>query len=95
MLVDGHTTEHCADMGVPLLRLTQVQLAQLHFRLSQVYKDSIPAILLDITMSCFSGLPPQAMERKMKQAKAHLDPQRGLHTRAASAKLRPGPPAPC
>ncbi len=45
--VYGHTTALCADMGVPPLRLTQqVQLAQLHFRQTQVYKDSIPGTLL-------------------------------------------------
>ena len=30
-------------------------------------------------MSCFSDLSPQAMERKMKQAKTHLDRQRGQY----------------
>ena len=30
-------------------------------------------------MSRFSDLPPQAMERKMKQNKTHLHPQRGQH----------------
>ena len=76
MHVYGHTTALCTDMGVPPLRLTQqVQLVQLHFRLTQVYKDSIPGILFEITMSRFSELPPQAMERKMKQNKTHLHPQ--------------------
>ena len=59
----------CADVGVPPLRLTQqVQLAQLHFRLTQVYKDSIPDTLYEITKSRFQDLPPQAMERLMQQA---------------------------
>ncbi len=59
----------CADVGVPPLRLTQqVQLAQLHFRLTQVYKDSIPDTLYEITKSRFQDLPAQAMERLMHQA---------------------------
>jgi len=66
-------------MGVPPLRLTQqVQLAQLHFRLTQVYKDS-PGTLYEITMSRFQDLPPQAMERLMQQAQNHLHPQAALH----------------
>ena len=69
----------CADMGVPPLRLTQqVQLAQLHFRLTQVYKDFIPGTLYEITMSRFQDLPPQAMERLMQQAQNHLHPQSAL-----------------
>jgi hypothetical protein len=48
-----------ADIGVPPLRLTQrVQLAQLHFRLTHVYLDSIPGTLFLTSMSCFPGLPP-------------------------------------
>jgi hypothetical protein len=67
-------------MGVPPLRLTQqAQLAQLHFRLTQVHKDSIPGTLYEITMSRFQDLPPQAMERLMKQAQNHLHPQPALH----------------
>ena len=67
--VYGHTVALCADMGVLSLRLTQqVQLAQLHFRQTQVHKDSIPGTLYEITMSRFQDLPPQAMERLMKQA---------------------------
>jgi hypothetical protein len=59
MHVYGHTTALCTDMGVPPLRLTQqAQLVQLHFRLTQVYKDSISSILFEITMSRFSDLPP-------------------------------------
>ncbi len=78
--VYGHTVALCTDMGVPPLRLTQqVQLAQLHFRLTQVYTDSIPGILYEITMSQFQDLPPQAMERLMKQAQNHLHPQSALH----------------
>ncbi len=57
----------------------QVQLAQLHFRLTQVYKDSIPGTLYEITMSRFQDLPPQAMERLMKQAQNHLHQQPALH----------------
>ena len=56
-----------------------MQLAQLHFRLTQVYKDSIPGTLYEITMSQFQDLPPQAMERLMKQAQNHLHPQSALH----------------
>ena len=67
-------------MGVPPLRLTQqVQLAQLHFRLTQVYKDFIPGTLYEITMSRFQDLPPQAMERLMQQAQNHLHPQSARH----------------
>jgi hypothetical protein len=78
--VYGHTVALCADMGVPPLRLTQqVQLAQLHFRLTEVYKDSIPGTLYEIPMSRFQDLPPQAMERLMKQAQNHLHPQPALH----------------
>jgi hypothetical protein len=74
--VYGHTTALCAEMGVLPLRLTQqVQLVQLHFRQTQVYKDSIPGTLYDITMSLFQDLPPQAMEKLMKQAQNHLHPQ--------------------
>jgi len=73
--VYGHTTALCA-MGELPLRLTQhVQLAQLHFRQTQVYKDSIPGTLYDITMSQFQDLPSQAMEKLMKQAQNHLHPQ--------------------
>ena len=47
--VYGHTSALCADMGVLPLRLTQqVQLTQLHFRQTQVYKDSIPGTLYDL-----------------------------------------------
>jgi hypothetical protein len=78
--VYGHTLALCADMGVLPLQLTQqVQLAQLHFRLTQVYKDSIPDTLYDITMSRFQDLPPQAMEKLMQQAQNHLHPQAALN----------------
>ena len=77
--VYGHTVALCANMGVPPLRLTQqVQLAQLHFRLTQVHKDSIPGTLHEISMSRFQDLPPQAMERLMQQAQNHLHPQSAL-----------------
>jgi hypothetical protein len=78
--VYGHTDALCTDMGVAPLRLIQqAQLAQLHFRLTQVHKDSIPGTLYEITMSRFQDLPPQAMERLMKQAQNHLHPQPALH----------------
>ena len=79
--VYGHTLALCADMGVLPLQLTQqVQLAQLHFRLTHVYKDSIPDTLYDITMSRFQDLPPQAMEKLMQQAQNHLHPQAALNS---------------
>ncbi len=37
--------------------------------LTEVYKDSIPGNLFEITLSRYLDLPPQAMKRKMKQAK--------------------------
>ena len=76
----------CADMGISPLRLTQkVQLAQLHFRQTQVHKDSIPGILYDITMSRVQDLPPQAMEKLMQQAQNHLHPQSAHTTIAPTA----------
>jgi hypothetical protein len=42
-------------------------------------KDSIPGTPYEITMSRFQNLPPQAMERLMKQAQNHLHPQSALH----------------
>ena len=88
--VYGHTTALCADMGIPPLRLTQrVQLAQLHFRQTQVHKDSIPGILYDITMSRIQELPPQAMEKLMQQAQRHLHPQPAQHPPQVN-QARPG-----
>jgi hypothetical protein len=88
--VYGHTTALCADMGVPPLQLTQrVQLAQLHFRHTQVHKDSIPGILYDITMSRIQELPPQAMEKLMQQAQRHLHPQPAQHPPQVN-QARPG-----
>ena len=76
--VYGETTALCADMGVPPLRLTQqVQQAQLAFRWTHVYSDSIPGVMYSKLMTHYQSLPPQALERSMRQAKAHLDPQAG------------------
>jgi len=64
----------------------------LDFRLTQVYKElktPSPCILFEIKMSRFSDLSPQAMERKMKQAKMHLDPQRGQHASLSPKSTRP------
>jgi hypothetical protein len=88
--VYGHTMALCADMGIPPLRLTQkVQLAQLHFRQTQVHKDSIPGILYDITMSRVQDLPPQAMEKLMQQAQNHLHPQSAQYPPQVN-QARPG-----
>jgi hypothetical protein len=77
-------------MGGPPPRLTQqVQLAKLHFRQTQVYKDSIPGTLYDITMSRFQDLPPQAMEKLMKQAQNHLHPQSAQYPPQVN-QARPG-----
>jgi hypothetical protein len=76
--VNCRTVALCADTGVLPLQLTQqVQLAQLHFRQTQVYKDSIPGTLYETTMSRLQDLPPQA--RLMKQAQNHLHPQPALN----------------
>ena len=69
-------------MGVPPLRLTQqVHLARLHFRWSQVHMDTIPGTLFKISMSHLHNLPEEAIEKKMRQAKTHMDPQLGSHYR--------------
>ena len=80
--VYGYTTALCADMGVPPLRLTQqIHLARLHFRWSHVYTDTIPGTLYKISMSHLHNLPEEAIEKKMRQAKTHMDPQLGPHYR--------------
>ena len=69
-------------MGVPPLRLTQqIHLARLHFRWSHVYTDTIPGTLYKISMSHLHNLPEEAIEKKMRQAKTHMDPQLGPHYR--------------
>ena len=56
---------------------------------TQVHTDSIPSTLFEKSMSRFSDLQPQALERKMKQAKAHLHPQRGQHAKLPPKSTRP------
>ena len=73
----GHHLALLIDTGIPPLALTQkVQLAQLHFRLSQRHPSSVPGILFHKALPFTPYLPSASLDYTMCKAIAHLDPPR-------------------
>jgi hypothetical protein len=75
LCIYGHHLALLIDTGIPPLALTQkVQLAQLHFRLSQRHPTSAPGILFHNAQPFTPHLPPASLDSTMQGHRSSRSP---------------------